>query len=150
MRAPQFTVRISALLLLLASVSVAGCTDRQESVPDPVADYPGYIRATTGLLCEKMLTCYEKIYRGLPAPDRALVTRETCEAAALENLEWKLARHTDEARGYSVICYRSLLNADCNQIAAVSAFDPGCLELRRRSDEMYAGFRPPPADRAER
>ena len=146
----RFVIHRPALVLLLCWMSTSGCGDRHESVPDPVADYPGYIRATTGLLCEKMLTCYEKVYRGLPARDRALVTRETCEAAALENLEWKLARHTEEARLYSVICYRALLNSDCNQIAAVSAFDPGCLELRRRSDEMYAGLRPPPSNQGER
>ncbi len=101
-------------------------------------DYPSFVRWNVKGICSKMLVCYEKYYRGAAPDQRSRITQAACEATALDDLDRKLAYHTQEMKLLSAQCYASIMRSSCREFAMVALWDASCLALRRATRQAVA------------
>lgn len=124
----QAVLFISTFLLALSQCG-------KKELP-PINDYPHFLEVSTERICDRMLYCYQKIYRTLSPQLQRRITPEGCRRAALKNLEVKLAYHTPLMKTLSAQCYEAILEAPCKTIAAVAVWNPSCLLLRRETENV--------------
>lgn len=136
-------VHCRALLVFLLPVLAfsAACKEKRE-LP-PAADYRVFIEASTQLVCEKMIECYSGLFFSISPELRSGINVESCKKAALQNLDFKLSRHTDAMKSLSRACYQAILDSPCKEVGTTFFWNPACFALRAESEKAYRGVAPP-------
>lgn len=129
---PPYQGGLAVLLLVIMLLPALQYCRKKE--PPPIEDYPHFLEVSTDLICERMLFCYQKIYRTLSPQLQRRISPKSCRRAALKDLKAKLAYHTPLMKILSAQCYRAVLDAPCGRIAAVAVWEPACLLLRRETE----------------
>jgi hypothetical protein len=122
--------------MILLALSVSGCAGKTTDLP-PSENYEGFLKQVTPLLCEKMLVCYEKLTRTVSPEAFRELTPENCARVALQNLETKIAAHSESMKKLSIICYEAELSAPCHQFATIAYWHPACSALRVESEKAF-------------
>ena len=138
---PSSTFSRSIIAISLTAVIIVSSSfcAKEKELPPP-ENYKLFTEVSAELLCEKMLVCYEKLYRTVSPALRKELTVDSCKKTALKDLDKKLALHTPRMKFLSVSCYKAILKTPCNQFAAISVFDPTCSALRKESADAFANF----------
>lgn len=74
------------------------------------ADYKIFIQGSAQVVCEKMIQCYSGLFFSISPELRSGINVENCKKTALQDLDFKLSRHTDAMKKLSVTCYQAILH----------------------------------------
>ena len=115
----------------------------------PAADYKTFLQGSAQVMCEKMIECYSGLFFSISPELRSGINVESCKEAALRDLDFKLARHTDSMKRLSSACYQAILDSPCKEVGTTFFWNPACFALRAESEKAYRGVPMPSFDGKE-
>ena len=96
-----------------------------------ISDYKEFNRIAAHLTCEKIIGCYNYIYRTFPKNLLKSTRVEDCEEHVLQNLDEKLKNHNEKIQYYARTCYTEILNTPCKNLTIAVLTNPTCNALKK-------------------
>jgi hypothetical protein len=127
--------KVISVLIMFSVFFSASCKEKKVILlpPEP---YDIFIKDTTEKMCNKMLYCYKKMYRTVSPERQKEISVENCRNGALKDLDLKISLHDQKMKILSVMCYDSVINTECDQMAVTALWNPACVQLRDMSNAI--------------